>query len=661
MQAIAESFSPINKTEKKPVVIVGTGPVGVRLADELLNIDPSLPIVMYGNEPWEPYNRVGLTSFLAGEVSFDDIKNPVKAKHITSLVQHHNCAIEKIDRVNKLVLDSQGNQQAYSKLVLAIGSSPHRPNIPGTDLPHVYTFRDMDDVDQLFARRIRSRRTVVIGGGLLGLEAARAMQKHNTEVVIIEHSNRLMSRQLSDALSVKLLEEILALNIKLHLQTGVTKILGDVGVTGLELNNGKTLKCDTVILATGIVPNKKLAQDNGVIVGRGIRVNDTLQTSDPDIFAVGECCEHKGEIYGLVAPGFEQAAVSAQVINGKSAVYNGSINVSKLKVFGLSVYSIGETGDDAENISNQIVNYESSDGKSSFTLVVRHRRLVGAMGVGDWPDFERIQEAVRNKRRVWPWQLGSFAKKGYLWGEEFDLQVSAWPASAMVCNCKSITRGELTACISGGSKTLSYVQEKTGASTVCGSCKPLVASLLGDTAKLIPQVAYKTLAILSLLIAGFVVVHSILPAIPYSQSVQQFQLDMLWTDFLYKQISGYTLAGLTFIGVLLLSIRKRFNIKKLGDLSYWRITHVSLSLLALSVLVIHTGLNPGSNLNFLLLAFFVAVSAIGVASSLVNAFEHQLSPYRVKQWRTYSNRLHIVFSWPLPVLLGFHITSAYYF
>jgi len=659
MHALVETY---HDTNRSPIVIIGTGPVGIRMADELLKIDSSANIVMYGNEPWEPYNRVGLTSFLAGDISFDDIKNPVKAKSIRNLIQHHNCEIVSVDRLKKTVTDASGKKQSYSHLILAIGASPHIPNISGVKLPNVYTLRDLKDVDQLFARRMRSRRTVVIGGGLLGLEAARAMQKHNTEVVIIEHADRLMSRQLDEMLSDQLRESILGFGIKVRLRTGVRKIKGDISVTGVELSNGKSLDCDTVILATGIVPNKKLAQNSGLLARRGIRVNDQLQTSDENIFAVGECCEHNGEVFGLVAPGFEQAAIAAQVINGKTAEYKGSVNVSKLKVFGLDVYSVGEAGDDADNISNQIIVHGGNErDEGCHRLVVRHRRLVGAMGVGVWPEFERIKEAVNKKRRVWPWQLKHFEKTGTIWSETDEMQISSWPANAVVCNCKTINRGELSACIANGASSVECIQSQTGASTVCGSCRPLINGLLGESVKLSPQIAYKALATLSAVVSALIAIFIFSPPIPYVDSVQSIQFDRVWTDFFYRQVSGYTLAGITLAGVLMLSIRKRFNLARMGGLPYWRITHVSMSLAALSLLVLHTGLNTGSNLNFLLFLFFVLVSLLGIISSLVNAYEHLLSPYKAKQWRNFSNRAHIYLSWPLPVFLAYHIAAAYYF
>jgi len=649
------------KNSTNPIVIVGTGPVGIRMADELLKIDPNTKIVMYGDEPWEPYNRIGLSSLLAGEITIDDIKNPVKAENITNLVQHNNCSIVSINKKDKVVIDFHGNEQPYEKLILAIGSRPHRPNIPGVNLSNVYTFRDMQDVDRLFARRVRTRRTVIIGGGLLGLEAARAMQKYNTKVTIIEHSKHLMSRQIDEALSNRLLEKLLSLNINVCLKTNVKKVLGETSVTGLALNTGKTIECDTVIVATGVIPNKKLAQDAGIVAVRGIKVNDNLQTSDPNIYSVGECCEHNSQIYGLVAPGFEQAAVCAQVLQGKTAVYKGSINVSKLKVFGFPVYSVGETGDDAEDLSNVFYTYQSNDNETIHTLVIRHRRLVGAMGMGSWTEFERIQDAVRNKRRVWPWQISAFRKTGLLWNDGETLQVSHWPENSMICNCKSISRGQISQCINKGAKSLDCIKTQTGASTVCGSCEPLVSSLLGETSKISPQLAWKTLGILTAIVAVIISAYTLFPNIPYSTSVQNFNIDVLWSDPLYKQITGYTLAGTTLFGVILLTLRKRSNIKKMGNMVYWRINHVALSLFALTILFLHTGINTGSNLNFYLLLFFILASLVGVFASLLNAFEHKISPYRVKQWRGHFNKMHIITSWPLPVLLGFHITSTYYF
>jgi len=650
--------SIISKSKNSdPIVIVGTGPAGIRVANELLKLDPNANIVMYGDEPWEPYDRVALSSLLAGEVSFDDISNQVSS---TSVVQHHNCEIIFINKTDKHVVDVLGNRQRYSKLILAIGSSAHVPNIPGNRLSNVYTFRKLTDIDHLMARRVRSRCTVVIGGGLLGLEAARAMQKNNTKVVLVEHSTRLMSRQIDDDLSEVLLNEVIGLGIDVRLASQVKNISGSRHVESVELNTSEVIECDSVILATGIRPNKDIALTAGLIVGRGIKVNNTLQTSDPDIFAIGECCEHKGEIYGLVAPGYEQAAVVARFMNGDDAQYLGSITSTKLKVFGLAVKSVGETGDKIDTLTDQIVSYKSSSGNYR-TLVLRHRKLIGAMGIGEWGEFRRIEEAVVNKRHVWPWQLGKFIRTGDVWLGESSNDVSSWPANALICNCKGITRGELSKCISQGVCNLEDLQQATNVSTVCGTCKPLVTSLLGESQSIEPALGYKTLGTLSVIVALILSLFLLLNPIPYSDEVGPYNIDNLWIDPLIKQITGYTIASLTVIGIVFVSLRKRLNVKKLGEFSYLRIAHVLLSLVALTLLVTHTGLNWGDNLNFLLLITFILASFFGVVLSLLNANEHKISPAVIKRWRHLTNQLHIVVTWPLPVFLGFHITSVYYF
>ncbi len=646
-----------NSQNTDPIVIVGTGPAGIRVANELLELNPIVNIVMFGDEPWEPYDRIALSSLLAGEVRLDEISNRVSS---SSVVQHHNCRVVSINKIEKYVADIEGNKQSYSKLILAIGSSAHIPSIPGVNLKNTYTFRKLTDIDHLMARRIRSRCTVIVGGGLLGLEAARAMQKNNTRVIIIEHSTRLMSRQLDDNLAEVLLNEVLRLGIEIRTASQVRNICGEHNVEAVELNTGESIECDSIILATGIRPNKDIALTAGLMVGRGIKVNNTLQTSDPDIFAIGECCEHKGKIYGLVAPGYEQAAVVARFLNNEDAQYLGSITSTKLKVIGLSVKSVGETGDQIDHITDQIVSYKTGKGINR-TLVLRHRKLIGAMGIGEWDEFLRIEEAVASKRHFWPWQLGKFSRTGGLWFGENTQQVSSWPATALICNCKGVSRGELSKCISQGVCSIEQLQGETKASTVCGSCKPLLMSLLGESESVKPQIAYKALGILSIIVAMLLSVFLIGKPIPYSESVNSFNLDNLWIDPLIKQITGYAIASLTLIGIVFITLRKRLDVKILGEFCYLRVSHVVLSLLALTLLVVHTGFNWGNNLNFLLLATFIAASIVGVALSLLNANEHKVSPALIKRWRHNISQLHIVVTWPLPVFLGFHITSVYYF
>ncbi len=654
---LANNIDPKNEFEEGAVIIVGTGPVGMKMAAEISRISPQQTMIIFGDEPFEPYDRVGLSSFLAGELPREALNNSIAHNN---LVQHHNCRVVKIDRTNQFVLDETGQQHYYRKLILATGSRAHKPNIPGINLPHVFTFRDMRDVDELFARRIKSRCTVVIGGGLLGLEAARAMQKYNTKVVVVEHNIRLMIRQLNDELSECLLAEIKQLGIEVCLQTLVKCIKGEIGVTGVLLNDGTVIDCDTVIVATGITPNKDLALSVGLSIGRGIKVDENLMTSDANIYAVGECCEFRGEVYGLVAPGYEQAAVVAHALNNENVRYEGSLNVTKLKVCGLPVYSAGEVSDDSESITNTIYQYNANN-KNIRVLVVRHRRIVGAMGIGPWAEFERIQEAIRNKRQVWPWQLLAFKSSGSVWSESDSFDVSSWPANAVVCSCKGISRGEITDCIAQGFNQIESISAETGASSVCGSCKPLVSNLLGSSIKLNPQWGYKTLFLISFITLFIIIIWLISPPISYAASVRSFSLDFIWSDFIYKQITGYTLAGITLLSIIGFSLRKRIARFDIGKLGFWRNMHTIMGLVALLILVLHTGLNTGSNLSFYLLTSFILASIVGAVSAYIVANEHKYSPLNAKRWRMLVNRAHIIAVWPMPVLLGFHITSAYYF
>lgn len=276
---------------KKPYIIVGTGPVGIRVAQELLRVAPTHPMLIFGNEPWEPYNRVRLSSLLAGQVTWPEIVNTLEIPRESDIVQHHNCAIVAIDREAKTVTDITGQVHLYTKLILAMGSRPHIPAIPGMDKPGVFTFRDMNDVTRLMARRARSHRTVILGGGLLGIEASRALQRANTEIVMIQHSTRLMGRQLDDDASALLREYVIGLGVKVILSDSVKQVVGDERVSGVQLRSGALIHCDTLVLATGIRPNIELARQVGLRIGHGIKVDDQLRTSDPDIYAVGECAE----------------------------------------------------------------------------------------------------------------------------------------------------------------------------------------------------------------------------------------------------------------------------------------------------------------------------------------------------------------------------------
>lgn len=665
--AIQENVDSLKELSlaSNPVVVVGSGPVGVRTVQELLKINPDQEIVLYGDEPWEPYNRVRLTQMLAGHATWAEIFKSLNVPDVPNLIKRYNCPVVEIDTENKIVYDAHSGSVHYSKLVLATGSRPFIPNIEGTTLEGVYTFRNMSDVHQLMARRVRSRRTLVIGGGLLGIEAAKALQRSNTEVTIIQHGARLMGKQLDDVSAELMKHHIESLGINVILMDSVKRIIADDDrLSGVMLHSGKLKSFDTVVLTTGIIPNTSLAKRIGLKVGRGIHVNDQMQTSDPNIYAVGECVEHQGKIYGLVAPGLEQASVAAFNICEKKAGYNGSIATARLKVVGVPVMSIGEVIDEEISPSYQKIIFED-EAKGIYRKLVMHRgRVLGAIAIGEWQQFARLQEVVTYRKRVWPWQLFRFKKHGDVWGEEITEDVRLWPNSTTVCNCTGITKGRICDAIDSGCHSVEKVSEHTGASSVCGTCKPKIIQLLSDVSEQteaveVPsQTSLITISAIALLCS---LITLFFAPIAFPETVQvAWHISELWLDSFSKQVTGFTLLGLSVIA-LIVSLRKRIKKFSLGNYSYWRIFHTALGLTTLFVLLLHTGFSFGEQLNFLLMLSFVGIAILGAALGLLTSYEAKKPSLMISKWKSYSAWAHIICFWPLPALLGFHIVASYYF
>ncbi|MGH6663166.1 MAG: NAD(P)/FAD-dependent oxidoreductase, partial [Rhodospirillales bacterium] len=323
------------------MIVVGTGPAGMRVAQELVQRSPECRVRMFGDERWRPYNRVRLTPLMVGDIRLADVYFPTLCAPDGAEIEILQRRIVAIDRESQTVTDMRGDSHRYGRLVLATGSRPHVPSIAGVDQANVFTFRDLDDVEKLMARIAQSRRAVVIGGGLLGLEAARGLHQHKIETVVIEHERHLMPRQLDDRAGAILADHMGGLGVAVVTGDGIRVIVGDGRVAGVRLLSGREIACDTVVVCTGIRPNVGFAQDARLSVGHGIRVDDHMRTSDPTIYAVGECAEHRDKIYGLVAPGLEQAAVAAHAILGGESQYGGSIAATRLKVVGIPVFNIG--------------------------------------------------------------------------------------------------------------------------------------------------------------------------------------------------------------------------------------------------------------------------------------------------------------------------------
>jgi nitrite reductase (NADH) large subunit len=655
--AIAPSLPPF----EAPVIVVGAGPAGMRAAQELIQRDPTCAVTLFGDERWQPYNRVRLTPLMVGDIGLADVYFPRLNAADGRAIEPVQRRIVAIDRAAQTVTDIRGETHRYSRLVLATGSRPHVPSIPGIAQANVFTFRDLDDVEKLMARVTSSRRAVVIGGGLLGLEAARGLHRRRVETVVIEHERHLMPRQLDDRAGALLARHVRALGIEVVTGDGIREILGDGRVKGVRLGSGVTIACDTVVVCTGIRPNIRLAQDAGLAVGRGIRVDDHMRTSDPLIYAVGECAEHREKIYGLVAPGLEQAAVAAHAVLGGMSQYAGSIAATRLKVVGIPVFNIGAVDEAEQRPEFTSAEYENATEGTHRRLIFDHGRLVGAIAIGEWADLNRVQETVVTRRRVYPWQLRRFRRHGTLWSAASSASVRNWPAMAIVCNCTGVTRGALSDAMAAGCATHADLQQRTGASTVCGSCRPLIFDLLGAPATVAAAKGWKALAILSAVSLLIALAIAFVAPVPYRDTVQaKIQIDLLWTDGTFKQASGFTLLGLSLVA-LLLSLRKRLKRFSFGTFANWRIVHAGLGLATLATLFVHTGMNFGRNLNFSVMATFLAIVFAGTLSGGAAALEHKLVGGRGPALRRWTTWVHIIAFWPLLVLLGFHVLTVYYF
>jgi len=383
----------------EPLVIVGNGMAAARLVDELAKTALGrYAIAVIGAEPRLAYNRVLLSSVLAGETASHDIElRPADWWRDRGVTLKYGCVATEIDVGRRELKIENDESIVFSKLVLATGSTPLRLNVPGADLASVHTFRDSRDVDLLLTLAAQKKRVVVVGGGLLGLEAAYGLAKAGAQVALIHLMDRLMERQL-DVSAAELLKSLVERKgVKVLLNANTARIRGETRVEGIELSDGRCIDADAVIFAAGIRPNVALAKDAGISVNRGIVVDDTLQTGAPGIFALGECAEHRGICYGLVEPAYEQARVLARHLAGSAAAYEGSVVATNLKVSGVSVFSAGDFIG-AEGSEAIVLN--DASGGTYKKLVISGGRLTGAALVGDVGDALWYLELIRKQQPI---------------------------------------------------------------------------------------------------------------------------------------------------------------------------------------------------------------------------------------------------------------------
>jgi nitrite reductase (NADH) large subunit len=468
---------------KPRLVVVGNGMAGIRTVEELLKLMPGMyDITVFGAEPHPNYNRILLSPVLAGEQQFDEIVlNPLAWYAENGIQLHVGKEVTRIDRVKRKVIAADGTEAPYDRLLLATGSLPIVLPVPGKDLKGVIGYRDMHDTQTMIDTATRKRDAVVIGGGLLGLEAANGLKQRGMQVTVVHLADWLLERQLDPVAGQLLQRSLSERGLEFRLGTSTTELVGnaDGDVVAVKFSDGSKVPADLVVMAAGIRPNIALAQAAGIHCTRGIVVNDTLQTFDPRVYAVGECASHRGIAYGLVAPLFEQAKICANHLAGFGiGIYRGSVASTKLKVTGIDLFSAGDfMGGEG---SEEIVLSDPAGGVYK-KLVLKDDKLVGACLYGDTNDgawyFQLLKDASPIGERRERLMFGESALGDA--GTAGQDRASAMRDSDEVCGCNGVCKGTIVKAINAqGLFTVDEVKKQTKAASSCGSCTGLVEQIL---------------------------------------------------------------------------------------------------------------------------------------------------------------------------------------
>ena len=468
-------------TEKQKLVVIGNGMAPGRMLEHLFETAPdAFDVTIFNAEPRVNYDRIMLSPVLSGEKSFEDIVihgDGWYIEHGVMLYKGHK--VVEIDRTAKTVRSEHGEVAHYDKLVVATGSSPFIIPVPGHNLPGVLTYRDLDDVDAMLLAAQSRGKAVVIGGGLLGLEAAAGLKERGMDVTVVHLMPTLMERQLDAAAGYLLEQELERRGIRVVTKGSTKRILGDDHVEGIELEDGTVIPATLVVMAVGIRPNAVLAKEAGLQVNRGIVVSDNMQTSDPDIYSVGECVEVNGNVYGLVAPLYQMAEVAAAHLAGTGQKrFVDTSTATKLKVTGINLYSVGDfaEADDRE----EIVLRDAAAGVYK-RLVLRDNRIIGAVLYGETADGAWFYDHLKKQTDISEMRETLIFGQAYQGGSPMDplAAVAALPDDAEICGCNGVCKSKITSVITAKGLTgLDDVRAHTKASASCGTCTGLVEQLL---------------------------------------------------------------------------------------------------------------------------------------------------------------------------------------
>ena len=469
---------------KEKLVVIGNGMAGIRTVEELLKIDEErYEITVFGAEPYGNYNRIMLSPVLAGDKTIEEIMlNDDQWYADNNITLHKGKEVTSIERAGRKVIASDGTEESYDRLLIATGSDPFIIPVPGNDLDGVIAFRDIKDVDTMMAAAKEHKHAVVIGGGLLGLEAANGLMEQGMSVTVVHLMDKLMERQMDGPAAAMLRESLEERGLHFLMEAQTESIIGKDRVEKVRFKDGSEIYADLVVMAVGIKPNIKLAKEAGIHCERGIVVNDTLQTYDPTIYSVGECAQHRGIAYGLVAPLFEMAKVCANHL-AKMGIgrYEGTMTSTKLKVTGIDLFSAGDfNGDDT---TDELVFQDKARGVYR-KIVVKDNKIQGAVMYGDTIDGTWYFDLMRDETDISEFRENLLFGQAHLGdsGHGDDNRVAAMSDNAEICGCNGVTKGDIVKAITVNKIfTLDEVRAHTKASSSCGSCTGLVESLMSHT------------------------------------------------------------------------------------------------------------------------------------------------------------------------------------
>ncbi|WP_110932316.1 nitrite reductase large subunit NirB [Paenibacillus bouchesdurhonensis] len=467
------------KNNKQKLVVIGNGMAGISTVEQILKLTTQYEITVFGSEPHPNYNRIMLSYVLEGSKTIDDIVlNDWQWYADHGITLHTGTKVAKIDETSKEVVTEEGMRVPYDKVIIATGSNSFILPIPGSDKQGVIGFRDIADCNQMLEAAKTYKKAAVIGGGLLGLEAAKGLVQLGMDVTVVHLMEDLMERQLDHQAALMLRNELERQGIKFKMEAQTVELLGDDRVSGLRFADDTVLEAQFVVMAVGIKPNVEVAKNSGIEVNRGIVVNDYMQTSMKDVYSVGECNEHRGVCYGLVAPLFEQGMVLAKhICSVETAPYEGSVVSTKLKISGVDVFSTGEFIDGPEHT----VIASKDDWKRTYKkILLKEGVMVGAVLYGDINDSAELQKLIKQKTVMTDELYDTLMGSGCCGsGAKKSASIETMSDEEIVCGCNGVTKGNIIDAVTNqGLTTVDEIKACTGATRSCGGCKPVVEQIL---------------------------------------------------------------------------------------------------------------------------------------------------------------------------------------